>query len=376
MTRDAENDLPIAQLAMEKKLITKKQVESCLELVKKSEQIGLVSSIEEVLVKQGILSDAQVQELREICLLGENGEVFGVYRLGRLVGQGGMGKVYEAVHEIIGRRVALKVVTAQTDNNTARFYQEIRALAKLNHPNIVIIYDAGKINGKNFYAMELLPGPSLNTLVDAKNHLNEKEALKIISAIARALQHAHAKNIIHRDVKPENIIFNAHGIPKLTDFGLVMHCDMDHMTLTQEGFLVGSLYYTSPEQARGDRDLDGRSDIYSLGATLYYALTGRTLYTGKSPQEVIAKHWKGRYVSPKHYCPHLSNRTVRLLKKMLSVNREKRFKSMAEVVRAIERPLLINKVLAVTAIILIGIIIFIIGAIASTLGLLRGINMF
>jgi serine/threonine-protein kinase len=376
MTRDAENDLPIAQLAMEKKLITKQQVESCLELVRKSEQIGLVSSIEEVLVKQGILSDAQVQELREICLLGENGEVFGTYRLSRLIGQGGMGKVYEAVHEILGRRVALKVVTAQTDNNTARFYQEIRALAKLNHPNIVIIYDAGKINGKNFYAMELLPGPSLNTLVDAKNHLNEKEALKIISAIARALEHAHAKNIIHRDVKPENIIFDSHGIPKLTDFGLVMHYDMDHMTLTQEGFLVGSFYYTSPEQARGDRDLDGRSDIYSLGATLYYALTGRTLYTGKSPLEVIAKHWKGQYVSPKHYCPHLSNRTVRLLKKMLSVNREKRFKSMAEVVKAIERPLLINKVLAVIAILLIGIIIFFIGAIASTLGLLRGINMF
>ncbi|MGA2507724.1 MAG: serine/threonine-protein kinase [Chitinispirillaceae bacterium] len=376
MTRDAENDLPIAQLAMEKKLITKKQVEWCLELVKKSEQIGLVSSIEEVLVKQGILSDAQVQELREICLLGENGEVFGAYRLVRLIGQGGMGKVYEAVHEIMGRRVALKVVSEQLDNNPARFYQEIRALAKLNHPNIVIIYDAGKINGKNFYAMELLPGPSLNTLVDAKNHLNEKEALKIISAIARALEHAHAKKIIHRDVKPENIIFDSHGIPKLTDFGLVMQYNMDHMTLTQEGFLVGSFYYTSPEQASGNRDLDGRSDIYSLGATLYYALTGRTLYTGESSLEVIKKHLKGRYVSPKHYCPHLSNRTVRLLKKMLSVNREKRFKSMAEVIRAIERPLLINKVLTVTAILLIGIIIFFIGAIASTVGLLRGIHMF
>jgi serine/threonine-protein kinase len=376
MTQDDDNGLPIVQLALKKKLITRQQVESCLELVKKSEQIGLVSSIEEVLVKQGILTYEQVQELREICILGENGEVFGAYRLGRLIGQGGMGKVYEAVHEIMGRRVALKVVTEQTDTTTARFYQEIRALAKLNHPNIVTIYDAGKINGKNFYAMELLPGPSLFTLVDAENHCNEKEALKIISAIARALEHAHAKNIIHRDIKPENIRFDAHGIPKLTDFGLVMHYDMDHMTLTQEGFLVGSFHYTSPEQVSGDRDLDGRSDIYSLGATLYFALTGRTLYDGKSPLEIIKKHLKGRYVSPRRYCRHLSGRTVRLLKKMLSVNRDKRFTSMAEVLRAIERPSLINPALIVTAALLVGIIIFFTGAIASTLGWLRGINMF
>jgi eukaryotic-like serine/threonine-protein kinase len=376
MTRDDENDLPIARLALEKKLITRKQVESCRALVKKSEQIGLASSLEEVLVKQGILSDAQVQELREICLLGEKGEVFGAYRLCRLIGQGGMGKVYEAVHEIMGRSVALKVVCEQIANNTARFYQEIRALAKLNHPNIVIIYDAGQINGKIFFTMELLPGPSLKTIVDAQNHCTEKDALKIILATARALEHAHAKSIIHRDVKPENIIFDPHGIPKLTDFGLVMHCDMDHMTLTQEGFLVGSFYYSSPEQASGDRDLDGRSDIYSLGATLYYALTGRTLYSGKSPHEVIAQHWKGRYVSPRHYCPHLSHRTVRLLKKMLAVKREKRFKSMAEVIRAIERPSWIRKALAVAAVLLIGTIIFCTGAIACAHGWLRGIHLF
>jgi eukaryotic-like serine/threonine-protein kinase len=376
MTRDAENDLPIVQLALEKKLISKKQVAACLELVKKSKQIGLVSSVEEVLVKQGILSEAQVAELRDICLLGEKGEVFGTYRLGRLIGQGGMGKVYEAVHEIMGRSVALKVLIAQMATTTARFYQEIRALAKLNHPNIVIIYDAGSINGKNFYTMELLPGPSLKSLVDAKDHLNEKEALKIILETARALEHAHAKCIIHRDVKPENIIFDTHGVPKLTDFGLVMHCDMDHMTLTQEGFLVGSFHYTSPEQTSGDRDLDGRSDIYSLGATLYYALTGHTLYTGKSPHEIIAKHLKGKYVSPKHYYPKLSRRTVRLLKKMLAINREKRFKSMADVIRAIECPSWVKKALAVAAVLLIGTIIFCIGALAGSLGWLRGIKLF
>jgi eukaryotic-like serine/threonine-protein kinase len=379
MTKENETDLPIVQLALDKKLINKRQLESCRELVKKSKRIGLVSSIEEVLVKQGILSEGQVQGLREICLLAEKGEVFGVYRLGRLIGEGGMGKVYEAVHEIMGRSVALKVISAQIaneNNNAARFYQEIRALAKLSHPNIVIIYDAGKVNGKNYYAMELLPGPSLKEYIDAKKGINEKEALKIIVATARALEHAHARSIIHRDVKPENIIFDAYGVPKLTDFGLVMRYDNDHMTLTQEGFLVGSFFYASPEQVNGDRDLDGRSDIYSLGATLYHALTGRTLYTGKSPQEVIAKHLKGRYISPKRYCPHLSNRTVCLLEKMLEVNRDKRFKSMGEVIWAIERPSMMDKVIKVAAILLIGTIIFCIGAIAGALGWIQGINLF
>lgn len=379
MTVENDTDLSIVQLALDKKLINKRQLESCRELVKKSKRIGLVSSIEEVLVKQGILSEAQVQELKEICLLAEKGEVFGAYRLGRLIGQGGMGKVYEAVHEIMGRSVALKVISAQVaneNNNAARFYQEIRALAKLSHPNIVIIYDAGKVNGRNYYAMELLPGPSLKEYIDTKKAINEKEALKIILATARALEHAHARSIIHRDVKPENIIFDAYGAPKLTDFGLVMRYDMDHMTLTQEGFLVGSFFYASPEQVNGDRDLDGRSDIYSLGATLYHALTGRTMYTGNSPQEVIAKHLKGRYVSPKRYCPRLSNRTVRLLERMLEVNREKRFKSMAEVIKAIERPVLMDKVIAAAVILLIGTIIFCIGAIAGALGWIQGINLF
>jgi serine/threonine protein kinase len=347
--------------------------------VKKSKRIGLVSSVEEVMVKQGILSGAQVQELKEICLFAEKGEVFGAYRLGRLIGQGGMGKVYEAVHEIMGRSVALKVITAQIaneNNNATRFYQEIRALAKLNHPNIVIIYDAGKVNGKNYYAMELLPGPSLKEYTDTKKRIHEKEALKIISATARALDHAHARSIIHRDVKPENIIFDAFGVPKLTDFGLVMRSDMDHMTLTQEGFLVGSFFYASPEQVNGDRDLDGRSDIYSLGATLYHVLTGHTLYSGNSPQEVIAKHLKGRYISPKRYCPKLSNRTVRLLEKMLEVNREKRFKSMAELIKAIERPILMDRVVRAAEIFLIGTIILCIGAIAGASGWLQGFMFF
>ena len=275
-----------------------------------------------------------------------------------------MGKVYEALHETMGRGVAIKVVGTkftEDKNNTVRFYQEIRALAKLNHPNIVIIFDAGKVNRRHFFAMELLSGLSLKAYVDSKKFLDEKEALQIIRATAKALSHAHGRSIIHRDVKPENIIFDENNVPKLTDFGLVMHYDTDHLTLTQEGMMVGSFYYASPEQVDGRRDIDGRSDVYSLGATLYYALTGHTVYSGSSPQELISKIIKGRFMPPSRYNPRLSHKTLRLLRKMLTVNREKRFQSMEEVIAAIERPSLTLKLFIAMASTLVGVLLFILG---------------
>ena len=364
MSEQGEPVVSIVKLALEKKLISLKHVDQCIDLVKKSKNIGLETTHEEVLVKQGILSEEQIQDLRDMCQMAEGGTVFGVYRLGRLIGQGGMGKVYEAVHEVMGRSVAIKVVSTkftEDKNNTVRFYQEIRALAKLNHPNIVIIYDAGKVNRRHYFAMELLSGLSLKAYVDSKTFLAEKEALKITRATARALGHAHAKSVIHRDVKPENIIFDANNAPKLTDFGLVMHYDTDHKTLTQEGMMVGSFHYASPEQVDGRRDIDGRSDIYSLGATMYYMLAGRTMYTGGSPQELLSKHLKGRYVSPKQYNPSVTGHTLRILRKMLMVNREKRFQSMEQVIDAIERPSLRSKIIMAAYTALAGALLFFVG---------------
>ena len=370
MVEQTDGDVLIVKLALEKKLITQQQVDQCKDLAKKSKKIGLEATIEEILVKQGIVSQDQVDDLKDMCQLAEGGTVFGMYRLGTLIGQGGMGKVYEAVHEIMGRSVAIKVINAQiTDdkNNATRFIQEIRALSKLNHPNIVTIFDGGKINRRHYFAMELLPGPSLKDYVDSKKILGEKEALRIIRATAKALGHAHAKNVVHRDVKPENIIFDCNGVPKLTDFGLVMHHDVDHMSLTQEGAWVGSYYYISPEQVDGRRDIDGRSDIYALGATLYYALTGRTAYTGNSPQELLAKHLSGRLVSPKRHSPHISRGTVRLVKKMMAVNREKRYQTMEAVVDAIDNPPRLQRILSIAGLTLVGTLLLFLGMLLERL---------
>jgi serine/threonine protein kinase len=348
MAEKLEIEKPVIRLALEKRLIDKEQLERGLELVKKSKKIGLQTTIEEVLVKQGLLSETQMEELQEINHMVDGGKLFGTYRLGRLIGQGGMGKVYEAVHAVMGRSVAIKVINPKiTDDksNTARFYQEIRALAKLNHPNIVIIYEAGMVNRRHYFAMEYLAGPSLRARVDAQGGLGEREALAIIRQTAKALMHAHNHSVIHRDVKPENIIFDEDDNPKLTDFGLVMHADDDHMSLTQEGMMVGSFYYTSPEQIDGKRDIDGRSDIYSLGATLYYALTGHTVYDGSSAQEILTKHIRGRFLSPKYYNRRISGRSVRLIKRMMAISREKRFQSMEAVIEAIDGATIFHKII-------------------------------
>jgi serine/threonine-protein kinase len=305
-----------------------------------------------------------MEELQEINQMVDGGKLFGTYRLGRLIGQGGMGKVYEAIHEVMGRNVAIKVINSkftEDKNNTTRFYQEIRALAKLNHPNIVIIFEAGMVNRRHYFAMEFLSGPSLRDHVDVKKGLDEKEALKVIRLTAKALAHAHTHSVIHRDVKPENIIFDENGNPKLTDFGLVMHADADHMTLTQEGMMVGSFYYTSPEQIDGRRDIDGRADVYSLGATLYYALTGHTVYDGNSPQEILTKHLKGRFPSPKTYNPRVSGRSVRLIKKMMAVNREKRLQSMEAVIEAIDGTTMMHKIVFIGSMAAVGLLILILG---------------
>lgn len=340
-TKQIRYPTPVTKLAVEKGYITDNHIVECRELLRKSKRIGVQTSVEELLVKQGHLSEERLGELRELDELCDGeGTVFGAYRLAGLLGEGGMGKVYEAVHEFMKRPVAVKIINANaTRDNTssARFFQEIRALAKLDHPHVMTLYDAGKVKRRYYYTMQLLKGKSLGECVERRGPFPENEALSIIRKVARALEHAHRRSVIHRDVKPENILLDDRGDPVVSDFGLVMHHDNDHLTLTHEGLMVGSLHYASPEQADGTRDIDGRSDIYSLGATFYFLLTGRTLYQGSAPHEILVKHLKGGWVSPRRYNRSVSLATVRLLRKMLARKREKRLQTMDDVVTAISR---------------------------------------
>jgi serine/threonine protein kinase len=330
---------PPLKLALDRALITEKQFDECKSVVQKYRRKGEQRSIEEVVVEKGILSAGKLEELRSISQLADSDSSFGNYRIKRLIGEGGMGKVYEAEHEFMHRPVALKVIYFRLNadpESPKRFFQEIRALAKLNHPNIVTIYDAGHIRQRYYFCMELITGASVKSIVEEKGKLSEKKALKIIRAVAVALSYAHKNKVIHRDIKPDNILIDSSGSVKLTDFGLVMHHDSDHLTLTREGVMVGTVYFASPEQVEGKRDIDGRSDIFSLGVTLYYMLTGSMVYTGKTFQEVLGQLVNGYWRSPKIFTPAISRRTVKLLRKMMARSVSKRFQTMDAVIRYID----------------------------------------
>lgn len=216
----------------------------------------------------------------------------GKYLIVRHLGSGGMADVYEAEDSQLGRRVALKVLPPELARNPQfiqRFESEVRKAASLNHGGIVPVFDFGFDNGTHYYSMRLLTHGSLRNRID--EGMTDSEALSILRDIADALGHAHGRQppLVHRDVKPENILFDEQGRALLTDFGIAKAMDGNH-SLTATGVAIGSALYMSPEQARGKKDVDGRADLYSLGAMFYEMLMGVPPYEGEDQISIILKH--------------------------------------------------------------------------------------
>jgi len=356
--------------------ITREQLKECQEIVEERRAKGQTTDIGEVLLKKEYVTPKKLEEAKRRVQLTKNTRAsYGNYELeGEPIGKGGMGVVYKAQHLYMNRPAAvklLKVVTnfdgsLKNDAEVQRFQQEILALCKLEHPNIVAIYDTARLGDTHSYCMEYVDGCTLAEFMSNQKPLEESEAKYIVLQMARALDHAHKRHVIHRDVKPENILIRKDGVAKLTDFGMVAHLDQDKINLTQTGTMVGTPYYASPEQARGQRNLDGRSDIYSLGATFYHCLTGRPVFGGETPLEVLNHHVNTPWVTPKKYNPRLSKATVRIVKKMMKKKAEERYGTMEEVVKALEKKgagkarfsyilpvVILNVVLAVVAFLII-----------------------
>ena len=222
----------------------------------------------------------------------EIGTRLGHYRIVALLGRGGMAEVYRAEDERLGREVALKVLPpefAWDPERVERFEREVRAGAKLNHANIVTVYEFGQGSGQHFYTMALMTGGDLKTCIRGNpNGMPVAEARAVAAAVARALDYAHRHGFVHRDVKPENILFDEDGTPQLTDFGIARAMAAG-TRMTATGMSIGSPHYMSPEQARG-LEVDGRSDLYSLGVVLYEMLTGRLPFDAGDTLAVAYAH--------------------------------------------------------------------------------------
>lgn len=257
-------------------------------------------------------------------------KVVGGYEILRRIGQGGMGSVFVARQISMNRPVALKILAphlAKDKTYVERFLREARAAARLSHPNIVQAYDVGNAQGYFYFAMEYVDGVTLKKMMQQSGDpIPEKRALEIVRDIADALRHAHAANIIHRDVKPENILLTSDGVPKLADLGIARDKLSNDSHLTQ-GAAIGTPLYISPEQARGESDIDGRADVYSLGATLYHILTGQTPYSGGTSVEVISKHLTAPVPDPKKINPKISRAAANIAMKAMAKNKINRYPS-------------------------------------------------
>jgi eukaryotic-like serine/threonine-protein kinase len=216
--------------------------------------------------------------------------IAGRYEVEELVGHGGMSSVYKARDALLERHVALKILHEQystDDDFVERFKREARSVAQLQHPNIVTVIDRGEEDGRQFIVFEYIEGENLKEHVVRKGRLDVREALEIVLEVARGLAFAHEQGLVHRDVKPQNILLNGDGRAKVTDFGIARTVDVDGMT--QTGTVLGTSNYIAPEQASGKR-VDAHSDVYALGAVLYELLAGEVPFPGESFVVVAMKH--------------------------------------------------------------------------------------
>lgn len=270
------------------------------------------------------------------------GRKVGKYLILRLIGQGGMGLVFEAEDELLKRRVALKFLPEAAKRHARaveRFFVEAQAAARLSHPNVIAIYDIGQFQDSFFIVMELLNPLSTAGYIRQKGPLHWVEATKVLAECCTALQAAHQAGLVHRDIKPDNILCSPSGITKIADFGLVKDQEPGAPGLTQSGALAGTPTYMSPEQCKG-HPLDGRSDLYSLGATYYTLLTGQLPYSAEHPPEIMLMHIADPTPEPRLIVPDIPEACVQILNCAMQKDRAQRYQTAGEMRSALDAVLL------------------------------------
>lgn len=261
------------------------------------------------------------------------------YQIIEEVGRGGMGIVYKALDLRLGRTVALKelvisqtIIGADRDDIVARFKQEAQTAAFLNHPNIITIFDVGEENNRHFIAMEFLPGKSLKDYLDEDYKYTDDQLLDILIQIASGLEHAHLKGIVHRDIKPDNMKILTDNVVKITDFGIA-RIESSTSNLTQDGTMLGTLGYISPEQLHNSKGVDSRADIFSFGAMLYEIYTKKLPFDGGTVGATILKIMTEAPVPPRKIVPDLNEDIEKIILKCLQKDPSERYQKFKDIIQ-------------------------------------------
>lgn len=263
----------------------------------------------------------------------------GDFEVKKKLGQGGMGVVYLAQQVSLDRPVALKVLSKEMAAKPAfveRFVREARAMAKINHPNVVNCYHVGEEKGLHFVAMELIDGRSMQDWLNELGKLSVPDAVLVTLVCAEALAHAHTLQMVHRDVKPDNILVTRKGVVKVSDLGLAKALDDEDHSMTQSGTGLGTPHYMPPEQARNAKHIDATCDIYALGVTLYHFVTGTLPYAGESVVELIIAKERGHYKPARQINKDVTERLSLIIDKAMAKDRKARYQTMAEFIKDLE----------------------------------------
>jgi serine/threonine protein kinase len=322
-------------------LVPQEQLDYCLRLLRhrqatamaKNEAIDLDRVLREILIEQGAVTEYQAFQLVD----GKIKFRLGPYVITDFIGQGGMGQVFKAVHQIMGRECAVKVLPLHRVNEEtiAGFMREIRLQARLDCPHLVRAYDAGQDGSVHYLVTEYVPGMDLRKLVKTRGRLRQDQASSIIMQAALGLNYAHEQGMVHRDVKPGNILVTPDSIAKVSDVGLAGFT-RNLSDDPRAGKIVGTPDFLSPEQYKTPLNVGPVSDVYSLGCTLYYSVTGKAPFPGGDIPSKIRRHLEATPLHPRNFNPDLSDEFVDVIAEMMEKDPRKRIQDCAEVAARLE----------------------------------------
>lgn len=336
---DTSNDTLFARIVLDQNLCTEEELKRCKkEFAQRLKENP--TTLEQLLTEFGFVTETQAERVKQNIrdTRAASHQIPGYKILGKL-GAGAMAVVYKARQLSLDRVVAVKVLPKRFTENAdyvSRFYKEGKAAAKLNHNNIVQAFDVGEAGGYHYFVMEYVEGKTIYDDLARGKIFSEEEALEVVIQVGNALAHAHSKGLIHRDVKPKNIMLNKANIIKLADMGLARETSDIQAAQSEQGKAFGTPYYIAPEQIRGELEIDARADIYALGCTLYHMITGRVPFQADNPSDVMRKHLKEPLTPPDHINTTLSAGISEIVEVAMAKDKSKRYETMQEMLQDLQ----------------------------------------